>query len=120
MSQFSEKQVNYIEIPAKDLGATKEFFGRLFDWKFVDYGDEYVAFNDGHLDGGFYKSEKVTTTANGGALVIFYAADLEASQQRVVEAGGTVAREIFSFPGGRRFQFHDPNGNEFAIWSDNE
>jgi len=117
MSEHSEKQINYVEIPAKDLGVAKTFFGELFGWEFVDYGEEYVAFNDGNLDGGFYKSDLTVSTANGSALVVFYANDLEARQAQVVASGGKVIREIFSFPGGRRFHFADPNGNEYAIWS---
>ena len=75
-------------------------------------------FNDGKLDGGFFRSPLISTTASGSALVILYAIDLEATRDKVVDCGGKIASEIFSFPGGRRFQFLDPSGNELGVWSD--
>ena len=54
----------------------------------------------------------------GGPLVILFSHELEASQRAVVDAGGEITKEIVSFPGGRRFQFVDPAGNELAVWSD--
>ena len=118
MSENTENQINYIEIQARDLEVAKEFFGRLFGWEFEDFGPDYIAFRDGRLEGGFARSDKAATTDNGSVLVVFYARDLEASLEKVVACGGAIIRKIFSFPGGRRFQFADPNGNEFAIWSD--
>ena len=120
MIENRENQINYIEIHAKDLGAAKAFFGKLFGWEFQDYGDDYCAFNDGRMEGGFFKSDRCARAADGSVLVVFYAVDLEAALEKVIDCGGVTTREIFSFPGGRRFQFLDPNGNEFAIWSDNE
>ena len=120
MPENNENQINYIEIHAKDLGVAKEFFGKLFGWEFQDYGEEYCAFSDGRLEGGFFKSDKAADASAGSVLVVFYAVDLNVSQAKVVECGGTISEEIFSFPGGWRFHFNDPNGNEFAIWSDNE
>ena len=120
MSENRENQINYIEIHAKDLGVAKAFFGKLFGWEFQDYGPEYCAFNDGRIEGGFFKSDQVANAEKGSVLVIFYANDLEATQEEVVTCGGVISRKIFSFPGGRRFHFTDPNGNEFAIWSDAE
>ena len=120
MSENHENQINYIEIHARDLEAAKEFFGKLFGWEFQDYGSDYCAFSDGRIEGGFFKSDQAASAANGSVLVVFYAADLEAAMEKVVACGGTVSKEIFSFPGGRRFHFTDPNGNEFAIWSDGE
>ena len=120
MAENIENQINYIEIQTRDLEVAKDFFGKLFGWKFQDWGPDYCAFNDGRMEGGFAKSDKCATTANGSVLVVFYAEDLEASLERVIECGGKIVREIVSFPGGRRFQFADPNGNEFAIWSDGQ
>jgi uncharacterized protein len=111
-------KINYLELPARDLEAVESFYGAAFGWLFTDYGPEYRAFSDGTLDGGFYKKEAASSTGNGAALIVLYAEDLEATRDRVLENGGTLVREIFSFPGGRRFHFADPNGNELAVWSD--
>ena len=86
--------------------------------KFTDYGPDYRAFNDGQLDGGIFRSELRSTTEQGAALVILYAIDLEATRERIVANGGKIRREIIEFPGGRRFQFLDPHGNELGVWSD--
>lgn len=112
--------INYVELPAHDLNATKAFFVEAFGWSFVDYGPEYTAFANEGLDGGFFKSEHASTTDNGGALIVFYSEDLEASLTRVTNAGGEVCKPIFAFPGGRRFHFKEPSGNEFAVWSDDK
>ena len=114
----ADRKIDYIELPARDLQLAKAFYGSVFGWQFVDYGPEYCAFNDGRLDGGFYQANLNATTANGSVLVVLYADDLEATLARVREGGGCIVKEIFSFPGGRRFQFADPNGNELAVWSE--
>lgn len=110
-------KINYIEMPSKDLGLTKKFFQEAFGWSFIDYGPEYIAIADAGIDGGFYKSDKAAVTADGSVLVILYSDKLEAARDSVKAAGGTIIRDIFSFPGGRRFHFSDPNGNEYAVWS---
>ena len=114
------EKINYIELPAKDLVATKAFFTQVFSWTFEDYGPEYIAFSDEGVDGGFYQSDQSSTTANGSALVVFYSEDLNATLQKVIDAGGKIVKPIFAFPGGSRFQFVEPSGNEFAVWSDKE
>jgi len=106
--------LNYIEFTAGNLDEIKQFYSNCFGWKFTDYGPDYVAFNDGSLDGGFAKG-KVT---KGGPLVILYSKDLKKSLQTVTKNGATISKEIYSFPGGKRFQFIDPAGNELAIWSE--
>ena len=111
-------KLNYLELPAKDLAATQAFFVAVFGWTFETYGPDYLAFSDGTLDGGFYRSALCSSSANGAALVIFYSAHLEATQQAVQAAGGTISQAIFTFPGGRRFHFIEPSGNELAVWSD--
>ncbi|WP_258240192.1 VOC family protein [Pseudidiomarina homiensis] len=110
--------INYIELPATNLAATKKFFTEAFDWSFVDYGPDYAAIQGAGLDGGFYTSELSATTAQGSALVVLYSPKLEQAQQQVEQAGGTVIKPIFEFPGGRRFHFTCPSGNEYAIWSE--
>lgn len=119
VKQMNEhEKINYVEFPASDLEATKSFFSDAFGWSFQDYGPEYTAFFDAGLEGGFYKSELKASTANGSALIVFYSNDLEETLSKVVESGGSVVKNIFSFPGGRRFHFVEPSGNEFAVWSD--
>src|SRR5690554_2281285 len=110
-------KINYIEIPSRDLEKTKAFFTSAFGWSFVDYGSEYGAIEDAGIDGGFYKSDKVSSTESGSVLVVLYSSELEATVKNVTSSGGKVVQEIFDFPGGRRFHFTDPNGNEYAVWS---
>ncbi len=110
-----DRRIDYIELPATDIAATKRFYTDVFGWKFTDYGPDYTSFEDGRLAGGFTKEGKV---AKGGALVVIFATELEALEAKVRQAGGTIVRPIFSFPGGRRFHFTDPSGNELAIWSE--
>lgn len=113
------EKINYVELPARDIAATKAFFEAVFGWRFEDYGPDYAAFfEENGLDGGFYKSERAASTETGGALIIFYSATLEQTQAKIEAAGGKIIKPIFSFPGGRRFHFADPSGNEFAVWSD--
>jgi len=111
-------KINYIEMPSKDLAATKRFFSTVFGWSFVEYGKEYVAIENAGMDGGFYKSGKKALTENGSVLVVLYSSNLETTLEKVKSAGGIIIRDIFSFPGGRRFHFSDPNGNEYAVWSE--
>ena len=112
-----ENRIDYVEFQATDIRATKDFYGAAFGWTFTDYGPDYVAFDDGgRMEGGFAKT--TTKLAGGTVLVILYSPNLEKTQATVVRAGGRVAKPIFSFPGGRRFHFLDPNGNELAVWSD--
>jgi predicted enzyme related to lactoylglutathione lyase len=105
-------KIDYVEFPAGDLAAAKAFYGAAFGWTFTDYGPGYAAFNEG-LDGGFQ-----TEDAPQKPLVILYARDLDAMEAKVRAAGGTISKPIFSFPGGRRFHFTDPSGNELAVWSE--
>jgi predicted enzyme related to lactoylglutathione lyase len=112
----NEAKVDYIELPAKDLIKTKAFYEQVFGWKFTDYGPDYTSFEDGRIAGGFTKDRQVVS---GGPLIIVYGHDLPATERKVVEAGGQISRVTFSFPGGRRFHFTDPNGNELAVWSEN-
>jgi uncharacterized protein len=114
-AQSNEGRIDYIELPATDIAKTKAFYAGVFGWKFTDYGPDYTSFEDGRLAGGFFKKDAVTA---GGPLVVIYAGGLEDMQAKVAAAGGAIVKEIFSFPGGRRFHFADPGGNELAVWSD--
>jgi uncharacterized protein len=111
-------KIDYVEFPAKDMYKTKIFFAKAFAWKFEDYGPEYCAFSSSGLNGGFFKSDRTSSTEQGSVLVVLYSENLEATLETVEQCGGTIVKSIFEFPGGRRFHFADPNGNEFAVWSD--
>lgn len=115
----TDMKVDYLELPASDFEAVQRFYSAVFSWTFTPYGPQYLAFTDGKIDGGFYQSKQCSSTANGAALVIFYAQALQEVLTKVKAHGGTIVKEIFSFPGGRRFHFTDPHGNELAVWSDN-
>ena len=112
------EKINYVEYPAKDMASTKQFFSKAFNWSFVDYGPEYMAFSGAGLDGGFYQSEQCASTGSGSALIVLYSKELEKTLLKVKDAGGVIIKPIFSFPGGRRFHFTEPSGNELAVWSD--
>lgn len=112
------EKINYVELPASNMQATKVFFTEVFGWIFQDFGPEYTAFSDQGLDGGFFKSDQKSSPDTGAALVVFYSGDLEATQNKIEKAGGKISKSIFNFPGGRRFQFVEPSGSEFAVWSD--
>jgi predicted enzyme related to lactoylglutathione lyase len=109
-------KLNYVEFPARDIPATKEFFEDAFGWNFTDYGDDYTAFANEGLDGGFYKSDLSSLASNGSALLVLLTDDLEQAQSNVELSGGKISTPIFSFPGGSRFHFIEPSGNEFAVW----
>jgi len=113
-----ENRIDYIEMPAKDPKKAWTFFERLFGWKFEDYGPDYCSFNDGRMTGGFYRSDLAVSVKSGSPLIVFYRQDLHKAVRDVGALGGSITKNIFSFPGGSRFHFTDPNGNEFAIWSE--
>jgi len=110
-----DRRIDYIELAATDVAAMKAFYAGVFGWKMQDWGEDYASFEDGRLAGGFRLVDKV---ARGGPPVVIYAVDLEATEAAVRAHGGVVVQGIFSFPGGRRFHFTDPAGNELAVWSD--
>jgi uncharacterized protein len=114
----TDRTIDYIEFPARDLEAVKRFYSGAFGWTFVDYGPDYCSFNDGRLDGGFFRAERSSSTSSGAALVVLFTDDLEAMVQRVTDHGGTIVKPTYSFPGGKRFHFADPGGNELAVWSE--
>lgn len=111
----SDCAIDYIEFSAPDLAAIKMFYGSVFGWVFQDWGDDYTTFSTERVDGGFALSSAKT---GSGPLVILYSSRLEEIQEKVRDAGAVITRDTFSFPGGRRFHFADPAGNELAVWSD--
>lgn len=108
-------EINYIEFKAKDLSAIKKFYTSAFGWTFTDYGSGYTAFSDSGIQGGF---EKTDEEAVNGALVVLYHENLELIKHEIINAGGNIVKDIFSFPGGKRFHFSYPSENELAVWSD--
>jgi uncharacterized protein len=117
MSQADQdRRVDYVEFSATSIEDTKAFYSAVFGWEFTDYGPEYTCFNDGRLGGGFALTQEVSA---GGPLIVFYATNLEAIETSVKENSGRIVRDTYEFPGGRRFHFADPSGNELAVWSDN-
>ncbi len=109
--------IDYFELPANDLGAAKGFYSAAFGWRFNDYGPSYAgfAYMGAQRESGGISGDPNYTPA---PLAILYSENLESSEQKVRAAGGRIIKPIFSFPGGRRFHFADPNGNELAVWSD--
>lgn len=105
-------KIDYLELPGGALPETKTFYAAAFGWQFIDYGPSYAAFNEG-LDGGFDAD-----AATQKPLPVLWANDLEAMVEKVTAAGGEITLPIFDFPGGRRFHFRDPAGNELAVWSE--
>ncbi len=108
--------INYIEFPMVDTAATKAFYRAAFGWGFTDWGADYVSFSAAGVNGGFTRVAG-PITPQSTPLVVLYVRNLEASLDAVTKAGGQIVRPIYTFPGGRRFHFSDPNGNELAVWS---
>ena len=113
---IKDNHINYVEFKAKNLKEIKEFYSQSFNWKFTDYGPNYTAFSESGIDGGFEKSDNNVVN---GVLIVLYHKNLDIIKNKIIEAKGQISKDIFSFPGGRRFHFIDPAGNELAIWSDN-
>ena len=112
----TENRIDYVEIPVTDVPRARAFLEAMFGWTFREWGDDYLSFSDGRLNGGVRKADE--TAPATGVLLVFYIADLERDVERVKELGGTISQDIFSFPGGISFHLVDPAGTEFAIWSD--
>ena len=116
--------INYIELPLVKKGGRlsimpkqKNSMNEVFKWEFTDWGPNYISFSGANIDGGF-NGEGDAQVSNGGVLVVIYANDLNQTLECVVKAGGEISKPIFDFPGGKRFHFCDPNGNELAVWSE--
>jgi uncharacterized protein len=108
--------IDYIEIAVTDIDAAKAFYVSAFGWSLVDYGPDYAGIlGAGREVGGLRRDSEVRA---GGPLVIIYSEHLEGSVEAVTAAGGKILKPIYAFPGGRRFHFADPAGNELAVWSD--
>jgi uncharacterized protein len=108
-------KIDYVEFATRDITATQTFLAKAFAWTFTDYGPDYQAFANAGLNGSI---EGDPEQAGALPLVILKADDLEAAEASVLAAGGVITRPIFSFPGGRRFHFREPGGNELGVWSE--
>lgn len=108
-------KLDYLEMPASGgtLDSVKAFYSAAFSWTFTDYGPTYAAYSEG-LDGGFDAERE----ALGKPLPVLYSEALEETLAAVESAGGRIVKPIFLFPGGRRFHFTDPAGNELAVWGE--
>lgn len=110
--------INYVELTVTDLEAAKAFYAKAFDWSFTDYGAEYAGIasptGDGSEDGGLLVSSE--GRPHGGPFVLLYSADLDETEASIVGAGGKITVPSYPFPGGRRFHFTDPSGNELGVW----
>ena len=112
---IKDNHINYVEFKAHDIVKIKKFYSTCFDWKFTDYGPTYVSFSESGLEGGFDKTDNEIVN---GALIVLYSKNLENIKNKIVSMGGRISKDIFSFPGGQRFHFVDPSGNELAVWSE--
>ena len=110
-----ETKICYVEFHARDLAATRAFFEKSFGWDFTDYGPDYMSFADGRIAGGFFRSDKCACYEAGSPMVVLLDQKLEECLARVTSHGGKITRPIFSYPGGRRFHFTEPSGNELSV-----
>ncbi len=116
-SPLHNNTISYLELPLVDKEGTEAFYSKVFGWTFTEWGLDYIGFSGAGVEGGFNRDVKPASTGTG-VLVVLYTVDLEQKLSDVEEAGGTIAELIFSFPGGKRFHFIDPNGTELAVWSE--
>jgi len=113
--ELKNNNITYIEFKASDLDAVKSFYQTAFGWTFTDYGPTYTSFSNSGIAGGFEVSNEPVV---GGVLVVLYHEDLKQAKATIEKLDAEITVDIFSFPGGHRFQFKDPAGNELAVWSD--
>jgi uncharacterized protein len=118
--QHRHHAIDYVELTVTDLAAAKRFYAEAFGWEFNDYGPQYAGIRDGSGEsvpevGGLAAGTEVRA---GGPLVLLYSADLDRTLAAVTSAGGRVVNGPYEFPGGRRFHFQDPSGNELGVWAE--
>lgn len=111
------EKLNYIEFPVKSIAVAKGFFGEVFGWRFEDFGDSYTAFYGAGIDGGFFQADQTVRVSSGSVLLVFYSDNLATTIDKILMANGSISQDVFSFPGGKRFHFLDPGGNEYAVWT---
>ncbi len=104
-------RLNYVELPVREIGAARAFYEQAFGWSLTEFAPTYAATITGDTDVGLQADASEATKA---PLAVIEVEELEATVEAVQSAGGTIVRPIFAFPGGRRFHFLDPSGNELA------
>jgi hypothetical protein len=112
----THNHIDLIEFPAKsteDLARTKNFFTKVFDWHYTDWSETYSDTTDSGTSSGINSDQ-----GQSMPLTVIYSKDLEATKEKVIQNGGTIILDTYSFPGGRRFHFTEPSGNELAVWSE--
>ncbi|MFT3713237.1 MAG: VOC family protein [Archangium sp.] len=110
--------INYVELTVHDMKAARAFYAKAFGWEFADYGPEYSGIKgEGREQGGLTEDPKYKGV-RGGPLIVLFSKNLDATVKSVKAAGGKIEKPPFEFPGGRRFHFLDPSGNELAVWSE--
>lgn len=107
------ERLNYVELPATDIAKAKAFYEKAFGWSLTEFGPSYAGTTTGDVDLGLQADKAEAPKA---PLAIVETKDLEAALKSVTAAGGKITKPIFAFPGGRRFHFTDPSGNELAVW----
>lgn len=112
-NEKADRVIDYVELPSRDVARSKAFYGAAFGWTYQDWGPDYADTSGSGISSGLNGG---SDHRPGAPLVVLHARDLEATRAAVVAAGGAITREIFSFPGGRRFHFRDVDGNELAVW----
>ena len=112
MADEQNLKIDYVEFSSPDLEETQSFFAKAFGWSFVQYGADYRDIQDAGLGGGIERGELRPP------LIVLKADDLEIAFARVKAAGAEITKEIYAFPGGRRFEFREPGGNAMAVWND--
>ncbi len=115
MTNANDK-INYVELALSNVDSTTQFYSVVFGWEFQEWGPGYLSFSGSGVDGGF-SGERKPSEVGTGPLVVLYADDIEAKLQAIRVTGCHICTETFDFPGGRRFHFTDPNGNEIAVWT---
>ena len=105
-------RLNYVELPVRDVATARAFYEAAFGWSLTDFGPTYAATLTGDTDIGLQGDAAEATAA---PLAVIDVPNLEAALAQVAAAGGAIVRPIFVFPGGRRFHFRDPAGNELAV-----
>jgi len=117
-NEARENRIDYVEFPAlshESHAAMKQFYGDVFGWSYQDWGEDYSDTKDSGITSGI---NSASSHRPSKSLVVLFSSDLEAVRNRVIKAGGRISKDIFSFPGGRRFHYIDPSGNELGVWSD--
>jgi uncharacterized protein len=112
-------KIDYIEFQTPALADSKAFFAKAFGWSYTDYGPHYASFAGAGIDGGFDGGvESDDAVGPKPALIVLKADDLAAAERAVIAAGGQIVKPAYAFPGGRRFHFREPGGNDLAVWSE--